>query len=404
MPTLLQINGAVNAGSTGRIAEEMGRFVLEQGWESYIAYARSNNPSASKTYKIGSKIDILKHVAQTRLLDRHGLGSVASTRQLLDFIESIHPDIIHLHNIHGYYLNYKLLFAYLKKKNIPVVWTLHDCWSFTGHCAHFATIKCDKWLSQCEKCGLKREYPSSLFMDRSSTNFREKRAAFNGVKRLQLVPVSGWLEQQVRASFLKGNAIQRIYNGVDLSRFTSTPNAALADGLQVKGKFVLLAVATIWYDLKGLQDYPKLVQQLKEDEVLIMIGLTKKQMKQLPKQIIGLERTENLQELVELYSLADVVLNLSYAETFGLTTVEGFACGTPSIVYNATSSPELMTSETGEIVEPGDIDGVVQAIATIRSKDASSYAFACRKRVVEYFDKRDTYKAYFKVYTDLMGS
>ena len=164
---VLQINSVCGVGSTGRIATDLHSVLQAQGHESCIAYGRGKKINCEDTIKIGNKLDNYVHVVQTRLLDRHGLGSYRATKKFIEQINQIGPDIIHLHNIHGYYINIKLLFDYLRKANKPVIWTLHDCWAFTGHCSHFDYIGCNKWKSGCEQCPQKKEYPTSLGKDNS---------------------------------------------------------------------------------------------------------------------------------------------------------------------------------------------------------------------------------------------
>ena len=221
MKTLLQINTTGNFGSTGRIAEELGNYVRSKGWKSYIAFARNPAKSESGLIKIGSKFDILWHVLMTRLFDKHGFFSILSTKKLIKKIRKIEPDIIHLHNIHGYFINVELLFHFLSNAKIPVVWTLHDCWSFTGHCTHFSYIGCDKWKTQCFECPQQKEYPASIFLDRSHKNYIDKRKIFNSVDNLQIITVSNWLENTLRQSFLKNHKFFTINNGFDLSVFTT---------------------------------------------------------------------------------------------------------------------------------------------------------------------------------------
>ena len=403
MPKLLQINSVVNTGSTGRIAEQIGSFVINKGWESYIAYGRAAGNSTSNLIKIGDKWDHKLHGLQTSLFDRHGLASATATVKLVKKIQSINPDIIHLHNIHGYYLNYKILFDFLAQQNIPIVLTLHDCWTFTGHCTYFSDINCLKWQTHCAKCPKKKNYPGSLFLDNSYNNFEYKKEYFNKLSNLTIVTVSHWLASMVKQSFLSNHPLQVIHNGVSLSDFYPTADTVeLNAKYGVKNRKVLLAVATSWSKNKGWDDYIKLAELLPAEYVIVLVGLTKKQKKLLPPSIIGIERTENLQELARLYSHAQVLLNLSYQETFGMTTIEAAASGTPAIVYNATASPELVTNETGIIVEPGNIPGVLSAIEEIASKDKQDYKQPCHQFILNKFNKEDRFKDYFELYGSLL--
>lgn len=404
MKTLLQINVVANWGSTGRIAEEIGITAINQEWDSYIAYGRNTRESKSKLIKIGNKWDIGFHGLKSRLFDMHGLGSKDATIKLVKQIENIKPDLIHLHNIHGYYLNYSTLFNYLSTANIPIVWTLHDCWSFTGHCTYFDYIGCKKWEIQCHNCPQIKSYPESLFIDRSKENFNLKKALFKSVNNLTIVPVSDWLSQVIKKSFLSSYPIQTIYNGISLDTFSPIDDTKMIkEKYNINNRNILLGVATSWSSRKSLDDYIKLSSHLSTDYVIILIGLSQKQIKTLPNNIIGIPRTENIQELVKLYSAADIVLNLSVEETFGLTTVEGFACGTPGIVYNCTASPELITKETGLVVEKNNITALKNAIFEIISNGKNHYSSACRERAVNHYNKEDRYNEYIQLYNKILN-
>lgn len=406
MKTLLQINSIVNSGSVSRITEQIGQVAIKSGWNSYIAYGRERNrPSKSNKIRIGSDFDIRLHGIQTRILDNHALGmsSRKATKSLIRKIDEIKPDIIHLHNLHGYYINVDVLFTYLSNINTPVIWTLHDCWSFTGHCAHFDYIGCEKWKTECYKCPLRKEFPSSYFLDRSKKNYRDKKRLFNSVKNLNIVTVSNWLKSKTSESFLGSNPIKVINNGLDTSIFhILSESKILKKKYNLEDKFIIIGVATAWGQLKGLYDYYKINEKLQDNEKIILIGLTPKQINELPEGIIGIERTDNIEELVEFYNMADIVLNISYQETFGMTTPEGFACGTPSIVYNATASPELISSKTGIVVEKGDIDGVISAIDKIKQKGKAYYADACRQRALDLYKKEDRFMDYINLYNELL--
>jgi len=399
---LFQINSVINFGSTGRIAEEIGQEAMKNGWKSYIAYGRKARPSQSGMIKIGNDWDIKWHGLQTRLFDRHGLASTKATKKLVEKIKEIKPDIIHLNNLHGYYLNIEILFHYLATADIPVVWTLHDCWPMTGHCAHFSFIGCDKWKTQCEHCPQKKGYPASYLMDRSYQNYRLKKELFTSVSKMTLVPVSNWLATIVKDSFIKGYPVKTIYNGVDTKVFSPQATDEIREKYKIGNKFVMLGVASIWSERKGLNDYIRLSRLLKDDEIIILVGLTNQQINSLPPNILGIRRTENVHQLAELYSLANVVCNLSVEETFGLTTIEGFACGTPGIVYNCTASPELITPETGFVVEQGDLAGIRKAIDTVKSKGKAFYSAACRERAVKMFNKNDRYAEYIQLYEQML--
>lgn len=401
---ILQLNSVINSGSTGRIVEEIGQLAIKNGWKSYIANGRNKCESQSIGIKIGNDWDIKWHGLQTRLFDRHGLASTKATNKLVKKIKEIKPDIIHLHNLHGYYLNIKILFHYLATADIPVVWTLHDCWPMTGHCSYFSFVGCDKWKTQCKHCPQKKGYPTSYLMDRSYKNYQLKKELFTSVPKMIFVPVSNWLANIVNDSFLRIYPIKTIYNGVDITVFFPRPTTEIRGKYKIHtDTFIMLGVANVWEKRKGLKDFIRLSESLTDNEKIILVGLTNKQMKNLPSNILGIRRTENVHELAELYSLADVVCNFSVEETFGLTTVEGFACGTPGIVYNCTANPELITPETGFVVEQGDLKGIRDAIDTIKSKGKAFYARACRERAVRMFNKNDRYAEYLQLYDQMLS-
>jgi glycosyltransferase involved in cell wall biosynthesis len=400
MNKLLQINSVANSGSTGRIAEQIGSKAIENNWRSFIAYGRYANPSSSELIKIGSKKDFYGHVFKSFVLAEHGLGSEDATLQLIEKIEEIQPDIIHLHNIHGYYINYKELFEYLKIFNGHIFWTLHDCWSFTGHCSYFSDVNCTKWINGCNTCPKINSYPKSLILDTSEAMYLSKKLQFCNIDNLHIITVSDWLKNLVSQSFLNKHVITTIYNGVDLAIFKPKVKSIIfLERYILHDKFIMLTAATTWTKSKGYEDYLQLSALLQEDEIIIMIGLDDDKIKKLPSNIIGIRKTESQLELSDWYNMADLVLNLSYQETFGMTSAEGFSCGKPSIVYNATASPELVTrNELGYIVEPGQIKDVYKAILEVKKNGADFYSITCRNIAEEKYDKDKQFQKYVDLY------
>lgn len=403
---ILQVNQVVTVTSTGRIVENLGNFLLDNGHESFIAYSgRPKSPSNSHLYQISNSLDSNLHAIGTRLFDTHGLHSLSVTKKFLSWVDELNPDIIHLHNIHGYYLNYPLLFDFLSKSRKPVIWTFHDFWPITGHCSYFTDVNCEKWKSQCYSCPKKKLYPSSILMDNSKTNYITKKKYFSSLDRLEVVTISNWSRELVNDSFLGNKRIHKIPNGIDSSKFRITEVAK--EGIRSKyglsEKKILLGLATTWGKRKGYFDYLKLAEILPRDYQIVLVGLQGDLAKGLPKQIIPIKRTESIDDLVNLYNLSEITLNLSYQETFGLTTVEGLMCGVPGIVYNATASPELINDEVGVIVEPGHIEGIVDAIRKIEKNGGKkSYREKCRKYAVDNFDAEIVHKQYLDLYQRLI--
>lgn len=400
---VLQIDVSVNIGSTGKIAEEIGLKNIENGGESFIGYGRYFRPSRSETIRIGNRFDQAFHLLQTRLFDRHALASVKATESFIGKIREINPDIIHLHQIHGYYLNIEKLCEFLKVCGKPVVWTFHDCWAMTGHCGYFSPANCDKWKTGCHACPQLSTYPASYFIDNSKNNYRIKKSLFSDLPNLTIVPVSYWMESVVKESFLKHHKTQVIYNGVDLNVFKLRNTDRLRTKYNLAGKKVLLGVAAIWSELKGLKDFIELAKYLDNDTVIILIGLTEKQIRSLPDNIIGIGATENVDQLAEFYSLAEIFVNPSIAESFGLVTVEAMACGTPVVGYNVTATPELVKEGTGFVVEKHNIVMLHSSIKKILNAGKAEYADNCRKAAERLFDKNAQYKKYIELYESLIS-
>jgi len=399
MPILYQINVVRNVRSTGLIAEAIGNLAIKHGWESFIAHGRYSVLSDSNIYKIGSDFSVLLHGLQTRIFDRHGLGSRRATLKLVEHIKSIKPDIVHLHNIHGYYINLEVLFNYLSSSSIHVIWTLHDCWSMTGHCAHFDYVGCNKWKTECYKCPQKVEYPRSLFADRSTKNFYLKKTLFTSVKNMVLVSVSNWMENIVRESFMGNIPVRNIHNGVDTSVFKPQNNQTdvrLKYG--IGERLIILGVAIPWSKRKGLNDFIQLNKLLNKDEVIVLVGLSYNQIKELPANMIGLPKTKNMQLLIDLYSAAELFVNPTWEDTFPTTNIEALACGTPIATYRTGGSCEAVSPETGFIIEKQDSNGLLDAIATVRKNGKAFYSAACRARAVKYFNKDDRFAEYIDLY------
>ena len=391
---LLQINVTANWGSTGKIAEQIGQCAIAHGWESYIAYGRWYNPSQSHLIKIGDKLNMYQHYAEQRIFDNEGLCSRGATKEFIKRIDEIKPDVIQLHNIHDHYLNYRLLFEYLNKTDIKVVWTFHDCWAFTGHCFHFITKGCDRWKSWCFDCPLQHEYPKTFF-DRSRKNYTMKKTLFGANNNLTIIACSEWIANFVRQSFLNDKPIHVINNGVDLNVFKKS------ESLDTNKKtFHVLAVSNVWNKDKGFDDILKLREILSNEYEITIVGVAKQQLNSLPQGIVGIERTQNVHELVALYSKADVFINPTYADNFPTVNLEALACGTPVITYRTGGSPEAIDEKTGIVVEQGDINGLAVAIQKMKENPLPSTD--CRKRAEDYFEKDKCFEKYIELYNSLI--
>ena len=363
---ILMINVVCGVGSTGRICTDLARKLESLGHDVKIAYGRGNVPEQFQKYaiRIGSDFDVKCHGVKARLFDASGFGSIKSTKKFIKWVKKYNPDIIHLHNIHGYYINIEILFDYLKKSKKKVIWTLHDCWAFTGHTPYCDAINCERWINGCYDCPLLRAYPIS-FIDRSRENWNRKKKILNGIDDLTIITPSDWLNKNVKKSFLRNYTVLTINNGIDTSKFCPI-KSNFRSKYKIKEKFIILGVATIWDDMKGYSDYLQLIKILGEDYCLVLVGLTKQQLCKLPKEIIGIERTSNIKELAEIYTATDLFVNLSYCENYPTVNLEAIACGTPVLTYETGGSPEIVKRYNGYVIEQGNVYKVSEKILSLK--------------------------------------
>ncbi len=390
---VLFINSIVGSGSTGRLVSGLSALLKEKGVESLVCYGRGDDDKNTDTYRIGSDRDVYMHGALSRISDKHGLYSKKATLDLIDRIGEYKPDVIHLHNLHGYYLNYEILWEYIKKKDIPVIWTLHDCWAFTGHCTHFDYVKCERWRWEgCHDCMQLNEYPKSLLMDSTEENFRLKKELYGDYENMEIVTPSSWLKEKVILSFLNGHKMTVIPTGIDLDVFKPTDSDLRAQ-YDLYDKVVALGVANPWRNRKGLDDFIKLSKILPDKCRIVMIGLKKEQLSGIPQNIIALKKTESIEKLAQWYTMADLFINLTREDTFPTTNIEALACGCPVISYNTGGSPEALDDSCGRLVEKDQIKTVAALIGTMGRKDGF-ISRDCRKKAGEY-DCRERYMQYY---------
>ena len=397
---ILYINAVCGVGSTGRIVTDLMKQAKQQGHTVRVACSTVEpirNVDSEDIIIVGSKKDYYFHNVLSRLTDHEGLYSKSATKELIGQIREYDPDLIHLHNIHGHWINYKLLFKYLVDENKRVIWTLHDCWAFTGHCSHFSRWECEQWKVHCTDCPGLRSYPICYLKGDVSNNFSLKKSVFTALDNMTIVTPSEWLAQIVRSSFLSKYKVLSIPNGVDLDVFRKT-SSNFREKYRLNTKIVLLSVANVWSERKGLKDLFRLRKQLNDEFSIVLVGLTKNQKEILPEGIIGILRTSSVEELVEIYSAADIFLNPSYQETMGLVTVEALACGTPAIVYDQTAVPEVIDNNCGIIVSAGDIDGLCSAVINMTKhldyyQDVAKYATK--------YEKVKQYQKYINLYESI---
>lgn len=360
----LFINSVYGKRSTGKIVMKQCHELQKQGHECLVAYGREAIVNDVNVIRIGNNFDCYMHVIMSRLFDMHGLGSKKATKIFLKQIEKYSPDVIWLHNLHGYYINYEILFDWLKRhSDIKVYWTLHDCWAFTGHCVYFTMAKCDKWKYGCFNCPQLKTYPKATYFDYSQKNYLRKKKAFSNVHNLKLITPSKWLSELANQSILSEYSVKVINNSIDKTIFKPT-RSDFRNKYHLNYKYLILGVAVGWEKTKGLQDMYKVREKLNKNYIILLVGATKKQIKSFPKGIIGITRTENQKELASIYSAADVFLNPTHQDNYPTVNLEAKACGTPVITYNVGGSPESIDN-LSNIIEENDIDGLVERIIEI---------------------------------------
>lgn len=393
---VLQINSVYGIKSTGRIAYDLVKIQEENNIEAFVACSstdiKGDNILSMSKGPLWDKINILK----TRVFGKHGFYNKGDTRRLLRFMDKVKPDIVHLHNIHGHYVNIKMLFRYIVKHNIPVVWTLHDCWAFTGHCPHFDYVGCEKWKIGCHHCSQQKGYPCSWFFDRSKGSYKAKKELFTSVQKMHIVTPSQWLADLTKESFLGKYPVSVIHNGIDVDAFNFTPSD-LREKLSLTDKFVIMGIVSNFNSTKGGQYFLELSGYLKEDEQILLVSV-EEEVENLPKNIIALGRTEDARELAKYYSVADVFVNPTLQDTFSMINVEALACSTPVVTFKTGGSMESLTEECGIVAEKGNGKALYDSICKVREKKYDRKK--CRERGME-FSRELKFKSYIEVYKNI---
>ena len=389
--------------------QEIGDLAMAHGWESYIAYSRGRDgvpECTSQLMPVGSRLSVAWHGLMTRLMDRHGLASSQATRAFIREVDALRPDVIHIHNLHGYFLNYRLLFDYLSHQEVPVIWTVHDCWLYTGHCYYYSARGCSGWQTGCGHCPQQREFPASLLVDRSHRNYTDKQRAFTSLprERFMLIPVSHWMEGEMRHSFLKDCRMRVIHNGIDTETFSPQQGSEILEQYGLKGKKVLLGVASIWSREKGLEDFIRMADMLHEDERIVLVGIDEKTARKLPPKVIPIRRTANVHQLAQLYSAATAFVNPTWQDNYPTVNLEAISCGTPVVTYRTGGSPESITDATGIVVPQGNIGDMLAAVRQIEARGKDAFATPCRDYALAHFRKEDRYMDYIRLYDEVMQS
>lgn len=381
---LLEINVCSGKLSTGRIVSDIATEFIIQGNEAIIATSYDYKETSCPVYVISNKKQNYIDGIKTRLFDNAGFNNKKATIKFVKWIKGYNPDIIHLHNLHGYYINIEILFNYLETCNKRIIWTLHDCWAFTGHCAYFDFVNCDKWKSGCKQCVQKKSYPKSILVDRCKINYRRKKKIFCNIPNMTIATPSQWLSNLVKKSFLKDYPVVVINNGIDLNVFQKT-NSDLKEKFNLVDKKIILAVAGIWDRRKGFEDVLQLNEIIDESMKIVMIGLNDRQLNTLPSNILGIKKTDSVQELAQWYSTANVLINPTYEDNYPTVNLEAQACGCPVISYETGGSVES-TCNFGLIAKEKTAQSILEAIKLIDSIEHKTFDYSINKMVNDYIN------------------
>ena len=391
---IVQINATCGVGSTGKICVGISQLLEENNIENYIFYS-----SKSNRYKNGvsfsNDIYIKLQALKSKVLGNCGFNSHIATKKMITELERIKPHIVHLHNLHGHDCNLEMLFSYFKEKRIKLVWTFHDCWAFTAYCPHFTMVKCNKWMSNCSQCVQRREY--SFFFDKSVEMFQKKKELFQGLD-LTIVTPSKWLADLVKQSFLTEYSVKVINNGIDLDTF-KVYSSGFRKKYNIEDKKVILGVSFGWSINKGIDVFIKLSRKLSDNYRIVLIGTDDKTNLQLPDNILSIHRTNNQQELAEIYSAADVFVNPTREENYPTVNMEALACGVPVVTFRTGGSSEMLDETCGSVVECDDIDALEKEIIRICTDKPYSKENCIRKS--KEFDKNERFKEYLKLYESI---
>lgn len=383
-----------NRFSVGNIMLNISQYAKDAGYEVYTfsPKSRTQRLNVQNHLFFGGIIERnISNIINTHT-GRQGALNYIGTYKFLKQIDRIAPDIIHLHNLHSNYINLKMLFNYIKEKNIAVVWTFHDCWPFTGQCPYFDIVNCNKWKTHCVECSMCREYPVAL-RDRSYQMYDLKKRLFTSISDLTIVTPSIWLKNLVNDSFFKYYEIRVINNGIDQSIFRPVRSNFRKDyGLD--NKFIILGVSSAWGERKGLDRFIKLSNILDERFKIVLVGIEQSEIN--APNILCIKKTLNQNELAMIYTDADVLLNPTREDNFPTVNIEALSCGTPVISYGAGGSAEAFDSKTGSIVTDENI------IAKLNELLLKNYSMEDCLETAKKFDEKIAFEKYVDLYDEIL--
>lgn len=379
---VLQINVVYGEKSTGRTCSETEKALLKHGIRCVTAF-RCGKTNSKNAFAVNTLPEFLFHTFMSRLTGLEGYFSFFATKRLVKKIKKLKPDVIHLRNIHGHYLNFPVLFSYLKKANIPVIQNLHDVWATTGKCSHNTAYGCEKWKTECGKCPAVKSYPKSWFFDFSHKMRKDKEKWYGSVKNLKVIGVSDWVTEVAKKSFFKNREILRIYNWINTDVFKPYEgNVCEKYGID-KNKFTVIDVSNAWKPELSKYSYAlRLADVLPSDVQLVLVGGGEIHHKNI-KQISYISDTT---ELARLYSSVDCFVHLTDEEAFGKVIAEAMACGLPAVVFNSTACGELVKEGCGYAVERGDVNALLNGILKVKANGKEKYSRNCIEKAQRDFN------------------
>ena len=401
---VLQINAAYKHGSTGRFVYELKDSLQKYGVETLVATTKAQKSQG--VYVVGNRFDWKLHGLLSRIFGLQGYFSYLSTRKFLKKIKTFYPDVIHLHNLHANYINFPMLMRFVAKKNIPLVITLHDCWFFTGKCCHYTADGCYKWQTSCGNCLALKKYNPSWFFDRTEKMHRDKKKLFSEIPQLYVIGVSNWLTNEAKKApvFVSAKKIECIYNWVDTDVFSPRNTCEIRKKFSLENKKIILAVASYWLKVKGVDKLQELSKLLKDDEQLIVVGkISEEHRRKFSFKTLCLPSTNSVEELADIYSMADVLFQPSPEETFGLVVAESMSCGTPVVCFRSTANPELVNEKTGAVSEHFSAQSALKEIRKVLRNGKAYYFKECRNFAINNFEKKKNTEKYYALYKEIMG-
>lgn len=400
---IVGING-LQSGSPSTIMRGIATVAASEfnfSYKTYFGNWKNSSSIFKESHRFGYLAENIASGVISRYLGIQNRGSIFGTSELIHYLEDFKPDIIHLHNIHFWTINVPHLFRYIKENKIATVWTLHDCWAFTGRCPYFQCTECDRWKTGCNNCVYpSKDYPAS-FVDCTNKMWDMKKEWFTGVDNMHLVTPSKWLRNLVKQSFLSRYDVSVINNGIDLSIFKFRESSFRKKYNIGLNTCILLGVALEWGYYKGLDIFIELSKKLENNYQIVLVGVDERLMNKIPNNIIAISRTKNANELVDIYCSADFFVNPTREENYPTVNMEAICCGTPVITFNTGGCAEIVDSNTGCVTSDKTSDAIIESLMIAKDKRSVLHENCLVK--AKDFDMNSKYREYCNLYNKILN-